>query len=33
MSKTSIKDLLNDLLDETESFKYQVTLKIQGIEI
>ena len=26
--KSSIKDLLNDLLDETKSFKYQITLKI-----
>ena len=26
-SKSSIKDLLKDLLDETEGFKYQVTAK------
>ena len=27
-SKTSIKDLFNDLLDETKGFKYQITVKI-----
>ena len=27
-SKSSIKDLFNDLLDETKGFKYQITLKI-----
>ena len=27
-SKTSIKNLFNDLLDETKGFKYQITLKI-----
>ena len=27
-SKSSIKDLLSDLLDETKSFKYQVTLDV-----
>ena len=26
-SKSSIKDLLNDLLNETKDFKYQITLK------
>ena len=26
-SKSSIKDLLNDLLNETKGFKYQITLK------
>ena len=26
-SKSSIKDLFNDLLDETKGFKYQITLK------
>ena len=28
VSKTSIKNLFNDLLDETKGFKYQITLKI-----
>ena len=28
MSKSSIKDLFNDLLNETKGFKYQVTLKV-----
>ena len=28
-SKSSIKDLFNDLLDETKGFKYQITLKIE----
>ena len=37
-SKSSIKDLLHDLLDETKGFKYQITIKIllkkyKGIEI
>ena len=37
-SKSSIKDLFHDLLDETKGFKYQVTIKIllkkwKGIEI
>ena len=37
-SKSSIKDLLRDLLDETKGFKYQITIKIllkkyKGIEI
>ena len=27
-SKLSIKDLLNVLLNETKSFKYQITLKV-----
>ena len=27
-SKSSIKDLLSDLLNETKSFKYQITLKL-----
>ena len=27
-SKTSIKDLLGDLLDKTKDFKYQITVKI-----
>ena len=27
-SKTSIKNLFNDLLDETKGFKYQIVLKI-----
>ena len=27
-SKTSIKDLFKDLLDETKGFKYQITLKV-----
>ena len=27
-SKTSIKDLFKDLLDETKGFKYQMTLKV-----
>ena len=27
-SKSSIKDLFSDLLDETKSFKYQVTLNV-----
>ena len=27
-SKSSIKDLFSDLLDETKGFKYQVTLKV-----
>ena len=27
MSKSSIKELLNDLLDERKGFKYQITLK------
>ena len=27
-SKSSIKDLFNNLLDETKGFKYQITLKI-----
>ena len=28
-SKTSIKDLFKDLLDETKGFKYQITLKVK----
>ena len=28
-SKSSVKDLFNDLLDETKGFKYQITLKVQ----
>ena len=28
-SKTSIKDLVKDLLDETKGFKYQITLKVK----
>ena len=37
-SKSSIKDLLNDLLDEIKCFKYQITIKIllkkyEGTEI
>ena len=27
-SKSSIKDLFNDLLNETKTFKYQITLKV-----
>ena len=27
-SKSSIKDLFNDLLNETKSFKYQITIKV-----
>ena len=27
-SESSIKDLFNDLLDETKGFKYQITVKI-----
>ena len=27
-SKSSIKDLFNDLLDETKGFKYQITVKV-----
>ena len=27
-SKSSIKELFNDLLDETKGFKYQITLKV-----
>ena len=27
-SKSSIKDLLSDLLNETKGFKYQITLKV-----
>ena len=27
-SKLSIKDLFNDLLNETKSFKYQITVKV-----
>ena len=27
-SKSSIKELLNDLLNETKGFKYQITLQI-----
>ena len=27
-SKSSIKELFNDLLDETKCFKYQITLKV-----
>ena len=26
--KSSIKDLLNDLLNETKSFKYKITVKV-----
>ena len=28
-SKSSIKDLFKDLLDETKGFKYQITLKVE----
>ena len=28
VSKSSIKDLLSDLLNETKGFKYQITLKV-----
>ena len=28
VSKSSIKDLFNDILDETKGFKYQITVKI-----
>ena len=28
-SKSTIKDLLKDLLDETKGFKYQITLKVE----
>ena len=27
-SKSSIRDLLNDLLNETKGFKYQITVKV-----
>ena len=27
-SKSNIKDLLNDLLNETKSFKYKITVKV-----
>ena len=27
-TKSSIKDLFNDLLNETKGFKYQITLKV-----
>ena len=27
-SKSSIKDLFNDLLSETKGFKYQITVKV-----
>ena len=27
-SKSSVKDLFNDLLNETKGFKYQITLKV-----
>ena len=27
-SKSNIKDLLSDLLNETKGFKYQITLKV-----
>ena len=27
-SKSSIEDLLNDLLNETKGFKYQITVKV-----
>ena len=29
-SKSSIKDLFNDLLNETKGFKYQITLKVKN---
>ena len=28
VSKSSIKDLFNDLLNETKGFKYQITVKV-----
>ena len=28
-SKSSIKDLFNELLDQTKGFKYQITLKVE----
>ena len=28
VSKSSIKDLFNDLLDETKGLKYQITVKV-----
>ena len=28
-SKSNIKDLFNDLLDETKSFKHQITLEVE----
>ena len=28
-SKSSFKELFNDLLDETKSFKYKITLKVE----
>ena len=28
-SKSSIKNLFNDLLDKTKSFQYQITLKVE----
>ena len=27
-SKSSVKDLFNDLLNETKGFRYQITLKV-----
>ena len=27
-SKSSVKDLVNDLLNETKGFRYQITLKV-----
>ena len=33
VSKSSIKDLLNDLLNETKGFKYQITLKVMLTKI
>ena len=29
-SKSSVKDLFNDLLNETKGFKYQITLKVKN---
>ena len=29
-SKSSIKDLFNDILDEPKGFKYQITLKVRA---
>ena len=28
-TKSSIKDLLNDLLDGTKGFKYEITIKVE----
>ena len=33
VSRSSIKDLINDLLNETRGFKYQITVKVLLKEI